>query len=1419
MGYILKTLFFLTTLSALSGGVFSTDTDSDGLPDDWEIENGRNPFVADYQIRVSQYTACALDDNGVVCWGRRRPPESSNPTSIAMDDNIICVLDDGVINCLGKDANFMPDEGGVTRIAGSGTTYIKDGSHIYNIGWVEHTLPEKIDPSLIRSFEYGLRAGSGGVCIVTDDSGLIFTNSLSEHDWDYSNVKSCSVDGAFCVIDDDGLKCAGNFHLTQKQPDLENPTQVSGYNGHSRDGMCAVDNNEIKCWGESVEYSKLNDVPDEVNESNPFQVALFNDYACALSFSGAKCWGAGEQRFFYDTPILKIDPDGDGFEGVDDTFPLDGNEWIDTDSDGIGNNADVDDDGDNVIDSQDAFPLDSRYSSDTDGDGLPDPYEIRYGLDLNDANDASSDTDQDSLTALQEFNLGTSPIYSDSDWDTLPDDWEIQNNRNPLVADYLIESGGFRTYYIDDNGMSCVGQMCWHGSTPMPQATNVSNLSVSEDHACAISNEEVICWGSLEDGKTTVPNLVNPFQVTTGIDHSCALDDTGAVCWGQDTEGQATPPNLLNPTRISAAFFHTCAIDDSGVSCWGSNIYGGLDVPSLVNPREISAGDYETCALDDSGVVCWGRNHGGSSVKYNLSNPAQISSRSGAHMCAIDDSGVVCWGRDNDGEASPPDLINPVQVSVGAKHTCSLSDIGVSCWGRGVPTFFSTSEIIIDPDGDGYNNQGGGDAFPLDATEWLDTDSDSIGNNADTDDDGDGVSDEEDAFPLDPAESADTDGDGVGDNADAFPNNADETTDSDSDGVGDNSDNCPSVANSDQSNYDNDALGDACDPDDDNDGLSDEYDAFPLDPTEQVDSDGDGVGDNADVFPNDATETTDSDGDGVGDNADAFPNDANETLDTDSDGIGNNEDTDDDGDGVSDSDDTYPLNADILDPVSAQALINDDMQAFIPDRYTQIGDFAFRKSSVIEVSIPDSVTIIGEQAFEQSDLQIISFGNSVTEIKAEAFYNTNLTEIELPESVLTIGERSFASNKLIKLVLNEGLISIGEAAFNSSLRHDSFYEPNWMSLVIPDSVEHIAQEAFSNYANYPALQTVTFGLNLKTIGSRAFLSQALTQIRFHGDRPEFSGITFRTKAEQDLDGDNVQDHYQFTFEYCASREGWPGDDIEYGTNEFVAPSLGSHCDSDGDGLNDLDEHMMGTDPVDPDSDDDGVDDFNDVFPLDPLESIDTDSDGIGNNADTDDDNDGVLDSEDDAPLDPTNDTDGDGVANQDDAFPQNDSYSLDSDSDGMPDSWELLYGLDPNDPSDASSDRDNDGYTALEEFINGTVPSGSIDIDGNERYDALTDGLLILRSMFGLDGLSLTAGTAASDAVYSDSDELISRINTLGDLADIDGSGDIDALTDGLLILRHLFGLEGETLVAGVVSDDATRTTEEIEAHLNMLMP
>lgn len=47
----------------------------------------------------------------------------------------------------------------------------------------------------------------------------------------------------------------------------------------------------------------------------------------------------------------------------------------------------------------------------------------------------------------------------------------------------------------------------------------------------------------------------------------------------------------------------------------------------------------------------------------------------------------------------------------------------------------------------------------------------------------------------------------------------------------------------------------------------------------------------------------------------------------------------------------------------------------------------------------------------------------------------------------------------------------------------------------------------------------------------------------------------------------------------------------------------------------------------------------------------------------------------------------------------------DTDGDGMPDNWEKRHGLNPRDPADGSADKDRDGYTNVEEYLNGTDPN------------------------------------------------------------------------------------------------------------------
>lgn len=195
-------------------------------------------------------------------------------------------------------------------------------------------------------------------------------------------------------------------------------------------------------------------------------------------------------------------------------------------------------------------------------------------------------------------------------------------------------------------------------------------------------------------------------------------------------------------------------------------------------------------------------------------------------------------------------------------------------------------------------------------------------------------------------------------NTSEFSRCAAPTNDSDGDGVTDDIDNCPDASNPDQADNDADKTGDACDPDDDNDGVPDQNDAFPFDANESLDTDGDGIGNNADSDDDgdgqsDTDETAcgsnpldaaskapdndsdnapdcvdpDDDNDGVLDENDAFPFNAAETTDTDGDGIGNNADPDDDNDGQTDADETTCGS----DPLSAASKSTDTDRDNIPD--------------------------------------------------------------------------------------------------------------------------------------------------------------------------------------------------------------------------------------------------------------------------------------------------------------------------------------------------------------------------------------------------------------------------------------------------------------------------------------------------------
>ena len=176
----------------------------------------------------------------------------------------------------------------------------------------------------------------------------------------------------------------------------------------------------------------------------------------------------------------------------------------------------------------------------------------------------------------------------------------------------------------------------------------------------------------------------------------------------------------------------------------------------------------------------------------------------------------------------------------------------------------------------------------------------------------------------------------------------------------------------------------------------------------------------------------------------------------------------------------------------------------------------------------------------------------------------------------------------------------------------------------------------------------------------------------------------------DTDGDGMSDGWEFA-------NGLDATDVADGV-----------VDSDADGISNINESLAGTNPWLTDSDGDGYLDPEDVFPTNAIEWIDTDGDGAGNTADLDDDNDGIT------------------------------------------DSWELSYGFNPLDASDALLDVDGDGINNLNEYLIGSDPQvagGSGLASWKNLVNVSFDGSILTKV---LGGTGWNAGASTTKAMLGD---------------------------------------------------------------------
>ena len=75
-------------------------------------------------------------------------------------------------------------------------------------------------------------------------------------------------------------------------------------------------------------------------------------------------------------------------------------------------------------------------------------------------------------------------------------------------------------------------------------------------------------------------------------------------------------------------------------------------------------------------------------------------------------------------------------------------------------------------------------------------------------------------------------------------------------------------------------------------------------------------------------------------------------------------------------------------------------------------------------------------------------------------------------------------------------------------------------------------------------------------------------------------------------------------------------------------------------------------------------------------------------------------------------------------------------------------------------------------------------------------------------------------AVRQDATDITSYLNDAESELDIDGDGEAGPLTDGLLLIRYLFGFSGDALISEAVGENAERgTAEQIEAYISARIP
>ncbi|MCP4799329.1 MAG: hypothetical protein GY893_05210, partial [bacterium] len=398
---------------------------------------------------------------------------------------------------------------------------------------------------------------------------------------------------------------------------------------------------------------------------------------------------------------LDTDRDGDTYDNGVDVFPDDVTEWVDTDGDTTGDNADTDDDADGVLDVDDHWSLLDCAAHDFDGDGLADSVD-QSKCDIGFTghithNGGTGFTDGD-VMGVTNYASNPTTAYAGSNYYTAEDTDGIFN----LNFDYIT-------------------------------ADSVSVAIVIESTTWETTSPHDYIYVAFIGESATVVLYDSRVDVASGDLDDSGLEDVWTVVSGDIS---AAGLGYLTIEMSSNAATEEFGIDDVIFKDSSDNI--------------LTQQGFEN--VGSSYVTTYSSYYGG----FNTAHPNYGEDSSGTAKWVCGDGSQISASWVNDG--GTPDCADGSDE--GATNWIVDGDLSNS--GTGTVTYGGYGVMQDqDDDNDGYLDHI--DVFPYDVTEWIDTDTDGTGNNADLDDDGDGTYDIADPFPLDLNAWTDTDGDGLAD--------------------------------------------------------------------------------------------------------------------------------------------------------------------------------------------------------------------------------------------------------------------------------------------------------------------------------------------------------------------------------------------------------------------------------------------------------------------------------------------------------------------------------------------------------------------------------------------------------------------------------------------------------------------------------